>query len=102
MHETSQLFYVLLPLQHIKRLVLQNKRVAVLGMPFRTRKISRLSRHGPLGPSFSGHDFLFCFTGDLNEKGSKNIAISKLPIFEFGSKRGKKSVQDKIMHRRTL
>ena len=38
-HETLQLFLCLLPLQHIKRPVLQNKKVVVLRMAFRALKV---------------------------------------------------------------
>ena len=48
--ETLQLFQFSNPkLQHVKRLVLQNKRVAVLRMAFRARKVfETLARNGPL------------------------------------------------------
>ena len=39
MHETLQLFLFLFPLQHMKRLALQNKQVGVLRMAFRARKV---------------------------------------------------------------
>ena len=40
-HETLQLFYFLPPLEHLKGLALQSRRVGVLRMAFRARKFSR-------------------------------------------------------------
>ena len=41
-------FLFLFPLQHVNRSALQNKQVVILRMAFRARKVSGLSRNGPL------------------------------------------------------
>ena len=38
-HQTSQSFFFLLPLKHVKRLTFQNERLAVSQMAFRARKV---------------------------------------------------------------